>query len=126
MPNTVGKKFYAYEQKQDANTGLQKAKLISHCGKQEKHCPQSENGKNVGEKHHIRVKRHGEYGWNTVERKNQIAEFYYQYRNKQRRYAQQTFFHSLRTVGDYRAIVGFLRSYKELVSDKRRVNTEMF
>ena len=61
---------------------LQIAEPVGYGCQQEEHGTQAEDGEDVGEEHHIRVERHGEYRRNAVEGKDEVAELYYEHRDE--------------------------------------------
>ena len=82
----------------------------------------SPNMANIGEEDHVGVKRYGEDGRNAVESEYQIAQFDYEYCDKQRR--NMPFSALLLSRHDI-LFANFLGSHQEMVACELRIDSEM-
>lgn len=115
--------FYTDKEQENANTSLEINKLVGYGGEKEEHSSQSQYGKYIGEEDHVGVKRYREDGRNAVECEYQVAQFDYEYSDKQRR--NMPFSALLLSRHDI-LIANFLGSHQEMVACELRVNSEMF
>ena len=67
-------KLQADEYQQYAYAYLQISEAVSYSCKEEEHGAETEDGEDVREEHHLRVGGHREYGRNTVESEDKVAE----------------------------------------------------